>query len=109
MLTPEEGAKIIQSMKAYRTGKLALHLMHGRDTVTEEMPDWGYEGPILFCDWMHITYNTHIGIGWGQEETGPLSKENGCIWFENEMIAINNDGVTQYYGDWEIVPAEELL
>lgn len=38
-----------------------LHMFHGRDTTTEDMEDWGYDGPTLGpFDYIHITYGYDV-------------------------------------------------
>ena len=34
-----------------------LHLFHGRNSVDEDMDDWGFDGPVIGpLDYVHVTY-----------------------------------------------------
>ena len=86
---------------------LAIMLLHGRDSPEEKLDDWGYGGGFLFIDWIHITYLTHISVGFDGEETGP--GDTDLIYFTNDLLAVDNGEKVAYYGDWEIIPAKEAL
>ena len=99
---------LIETLKNFK-GKLALRLTHGRNDPDESLDDWGFNGPILYFDWIHFTYNSSINIGYGSEETGPMQGDSDELYFHNDMIAVNSAGVIEYFGDWEIVPADEIF
>lgn len=38
-----------------------LKLFHGRDTLTEELEDWGYDGPVIGpVPYVHTTYASDV-------------------------------------------------
>lgn len=79
-----------------------LQLLHGRRHPDQQMDDWGPDGPCFGpLDWVHITYNTTIGIcGEGDNEgTGPMLGINDPMYFVEDMIFYEG----MYYGDWEVV------
>ena len=70
-----------------------LKLFHGRKTITEEMDDWGVDGPIFEFDpgdFFHVTYNDNICISVDKEEIN-LNFINGLIYYDN-----------MFYGDYSI-------
>jgi len=97
---------LIQELEQFK-GKLALRPIHGRKDPDEKMDGWGFTGVPLFFDWIHITYCCHINIGYGAGFTEPMSPGPNSVYFHGDMLAIDRDGDISYYGDWEIVPAED--
>lgn len=86
---------------------MVLSLSHGRKTTTEDMEDWGTEGPAFFIDSAQWTYGQLERIFF---QTGE------CIWSQNpsEENWITNlvvDGLFFYdgvfYGDFAIWMIEE--
>ncbi len=76
-----------------------IQLFHGRDTPTEEMPDWGYDGPVLGpLPFFHVTYNCdHKVIRDDSEDwVGSLFFEpDGCVYYDGK-----------WYGDYSIISAD---
>lgn len=70
-----------------------LKLFHGRDTVVEDMEDWGYHGPIfeikgfVHCTYMSILWVDHEGDGDGEW----LSVVDGLVYYDGK-----------FYGDWSV-------
>jgi len=82
---------------------LYLKLLHGRETMVQEMSDWGSNGPWIGpLKWFHCTYMVDIGLGFtGGEEVGPFGPNGNPpapIFIENGLLYF--DGM--YYGDWEL-------
>lgn len=65
---------------------LALHLFHGRKSLNENLDDWGEDGPVFKCDYVHTTYGAFIHTA---EERHDLHIIKDCVYY---------DGM--YYGDW---------
>ena len=64
-----------------------LELFNGRNTPTERLDDWGFEGPILGpFEYVHTTYAANIVIG-----DGYLSVVNDLVYYDGK-----------YYGDWSV-------
>ncbi len=79
-----------------------LELFHGRRSLTEQLDDWGSQGPILGpLAFVHTTYAADIKI-----ETA--SGEDGVLYLCGDERAdlLYYDGV--YYGDWSAFGAEVL-
>ena len=72
---------------------LYLRLFHGRKTLTEDMEDWGEDGPIFEAyEWVHTTYAFHVKIDSPQHEFLDLNIRDDCIYY---------DGM--WYGDWSVM------
>jgi len=107
MIEPQKPS-IVETLKAYKEGKMYLRLLHGRNSPDEEMEGIGFDGPTLFCDWVHITYNSSINFGYEKvNDTGPLLPQDNAIFFHKDMIACVEEGATSYYGDWSVDINEE--
>ena len=77
-----------------------LELFHGRQTLTEELADWGTEGPIVGpLRYVHTTYATDIKI-----ETADGVGEILHLVGEETPDLLYYDGV--YYGDWSVFGAD---
>jgi hypothetical protein len=107
-----------------------LRLFHGRDTITEDMDDWGYDGPVLgpFV-YLHTTYAGDIKFKMPldayleqfPEDKSPHSHWETVVgqqsqWVEGSVLIIDN--CVQYggkfYGDWsastkEVFEADKLI
>lgn len=72
-------------------GALCLYLYHGRTDMSEDLEDWGTEGPVLGpLDWAVITYMGSIRVGVNGED----------VWLEVREDFVYYDGV--YYGYFSI-------
>lgn len=79
-----------------------LELFHGRRTLTEELADWGTEGPIVGpFRYVHTTYATDIKI-----ETADGACDELHLVGEETPDLLCYDGV--FYGDWSVFGAEVL-
>jgi hypothetical protein len=78
-----------------------LELFHGRQSVAEELQDWGSQGPILGpLAYVHTTYSTDIKV-----ET--LDGIDGVLQVVGELPdLLYYDGT--YYGDWSVIGQEAL-
>jgi len=67
-----------------------LHLFHGRQDPTEELDDWGSDGPVLKIEGFHSTYLNvlHIGV----PTANPINED----WIDLDT----RDGLTYYDGVW---------
>ena len=78
--------------------KMTLDLYHGRTDPNMDMEDWGTQGPLLYVEFVAVTYAESIRIQFtGQEDPEFLGNytEADCFYY---------DGV--YYGDWSVQPLE---
>ncbi|SRR5216684_3599769 len=79
-----------------------LELFHGRKSVTQQLDDWGSEGPILGpLAYVHTTYAADIKI---ETATG----SDGVLYLcgDERTDLLHYDGF--YYGDWTVFGAEVL-
>lgn len=103
-LTPDEKQKsLIDQVVDAKTkaNGVFVQLFHGRKDPTEDLDDWGEQGPVFFVDWFHVTYGTHVRMG---------NKENDDMELRFVKDLIYYDGM--YYGDMSVfghhVPLEEI-
>ena len=76
-----------------------LKLFHGRNTPTEELDDWGFDGPVLGpLAHVHTTYGSDIKLG---DVEGELI---GVLHTVNDLVYYNK----AYYGDWSVFGPENL-
>lgn len=83
------------------SGKVWLHLFHGRDTVDEDMDDWGYDGPTIGpLEFVHTTYGDNIkfhftyhadAVEFGLEQDEMINLVEGCFPFQGK-----------FYGDYSV-------
>ena len=67
-----------------------LYLTHGRNHPSDELNDWGFDGPILGpIDGIHVTYQHHIRIFRDGDECGELRYIDDLLYYDGK-----------YYGDW---------
>lgn len=68
-----------------------LKLFHGRNAPTDELDDWGFEGPMLGpMDYVHTTYASDVKYCLNGEDYR-LHIIEGCVEYEGK-----------YYGDWSV-------
>lgn len=80
-------------------GKLYVRLYHGRNDPTEQLNDWGFDGPTFGpLTGVVLTYITTIRL------LGEFNDEE--IWLTVVDDLIEWDG--QFYGDWEVFIAPEV-
>lgn len=99
-----------------------LQLFHGRDTVEEDMDDWGYEGPTLGpLEYCHVTYMSDVKYSMAKEQFAELFPETIAEWkasgvsngdgdFIDGHLKINSGLVEfqgKFYGDFSVFSAEE--
>lgn len=66
-----------------------LHLFHGRDSIDDQLSDWGDNGPVLGpLPYVHVTYHSEIKIG---DDYEPLRIVRDLVLYKGK-----------YYGDWSI-------
>lgn len=65
-----------------------IELFHGRNSLDEDLSDWGFDGPVFQGDQFHVTYGTHIRFDCDTDEKS-LSVVDGCIYYDGK-----------FYGDW---------
>ncbi len=71
---------------------LYLTLFHGRDSLTEPLDDWGYDGPTLGpLEYVHTTYGVTVHVRLASGDELDLCVVGGCIEYEGK-----------YYGDWSV-------
>lgn len=90
MITPKSTPTTTTSSKK-QMGKISLYLYNGRDTLEEELEDWGYHGPTLTGEYFQFTYTT-LWLYTEDENLGiELPIVGGCILWQGK-----------YYGDFSI-------
>ena len=76
---------------------LRFRLLHGRKSPSEELDNWGSDGPVFAASFVHTTYGNYIRLG------GPQPGETHLELYVSEDELIFYDGV--WYGDWTVYPA----
>lgn len=77
---------------------LYIRLFHGRTDPTQDMDDWGSDGPVFGpYEFAHTTYAWDIKLGKPDGNCDELYVFQDMVYYE---------GV--YYGDWSIFNAEVL-
>jgi len=85
-----------------------IHLFHGRNTLDEDMEDWGFDGPALKCEAVSFTYLTTITVHFSNQDDYLKAKEltGWKEWGELVLEAELKDDMLvangKYYGDWSI-------
>lgn len=100
-----------------------LHLFHGRDSVEQDMDDWGYDGPTLGpFKYVHVTYvsdlkfameleayrsafpeDTNPHVNWEIGPDGkPIGWVDGRIPTESDLIPYQG----KFYGDFSVFQVE---
>lgn len=93
-----------------------LHLFHGRDTVEEDMEDWGYAGPTIGpLRYVHMTYGNDIKFACTRDIAQRFFTEAEVYDFEPYEVEgriVLIEGLIplkgKFYGDWS-VHGPELL
>ena len=78
--------------------KVALELFHGRKCPDENLDGWGFQGPVLLVDYVHVTYGGNLKLGL------PAPGGDGELPFVDDLVYYDGG----YYGDWSVFP-EALL
>lgn len=87
---------------------LYVGFFHGRDTVDEELNDWGYDGPVIGpINWWHTTYEKHIRAELcAPRELAALYMREGLVddWGMFELQVVEGMAFVggKYYGDWSV-------
>lgn len=75
-----------------------LHLLHGRNSPTEDMEEIGFAGPIFGpLKNVHIAYSSTIFLCTEDWESGPMTKGDP-LSFEGDLITYNG----LFYGDFAV-------
>jgi hypothetical protein len=85
---------------------MILRLLHGRKHPSEELDDWGPDGPSLHVEWLHITYMCTIRIG-----LPGISEE---FWLDDWKPGVQDGTIVEdlfyydgmFYGDWELLDGD---
>ena len=78
---------------------MTLELYHGRETLDEDMNEWGSVGPALLLDSVTVTYGADIRIRF----TGQDDWENLEEYMIGDCFFYNN----VHYGDWSIQDSQK--
>ena len=70
---------------------MVMHLYNGRNTPDEQLDDWGFDGPHLLVQWVHITYLTTLWV----RPRGHTNEQ--LLDTSDDLIGYNG----KYYGDVE--------
>ncbi len=89
--------RAVSSINKLELLPLRFRLFHGRKYPSEDLDDWGSDGPIFPASFVHTTYGHNIRLG------GPQSGEAHLELYVSEDDQVYYDGV--WYGDWTIYPA----
>ena len=86
-----------------------LALFHGRDTITEDMNDWGYSGPLIGpLRYVHTTYDSNVKIAFmgGSDDLILRPIVVYGMQREDEIIFRTKEGLLpfggKFYGDWTV-------
>lgn len=100
--------------------KVYLHLFHGRNTVDEEMDDWGFNGPTIGpLDYVHTTYATDVKFELPYDlarQFFPAEAARHAAWCKNLKRPVDESNIDialpivegllvyegKYYGDWSV-------
>jgi hypothetical protein len=81
---------------------LYLGLFHGRNDPTDQMTDWGFNGPLIGpLTFVHTTYTSNIKLDF-------VSDNDAKRYFPNQtdhMLTVSDDMVlfdSKFYGDWTV-------
>lgn len=75
-------------------GAVYLVFFHGRNSPTEKLPAWGFDGPIIGPVELQITYGSwRVGRDGGWLEEVEIPFEKGCARIGDK-----------YYGDVSVMP-----
>lgn len=75
--------------------QIAIQLFHGRRSPSEEIDNWGTQGPVFLVDYVHVTYRSDIKLGI------PQPAGDGDLRFHEDLVFYDEI----YYGDWSVFPA----
>jgi len=99
MISTSKSTLQIANGKQLIPGKLYVRLYHGRNDPTEELKDWGFDGPTFGpLTGVVLTYVTTIRLH------GESNDEE--LWLKVSNDLIEWDG--KFYGDWEVFLAPEI-
>ncbi len=80
---------------------LYLGLFHGRSSPTEQMDEWGFNGPLIGpLDWCHTTYATDINISFVNPEDSVkyAMDDEFTLKVSGDLLVFGG----YYYGDWTV-------
>lgn len=79
-----------------------LGLMHGRNSPTESMEDWGFQGPVIGpLDGFHVTYQASFRVGFCDEATAEkFFPERDDDWVELKFVNGLLEYEGKFYGDY---------
>lgn len=98
-------------------GGVYLHVFHGRNTVEEDMDDWGFDGPVIGpLRYVHTTYKSDVKFACAPEVARKFFTEQDVYTFEpgsdglcEGQIFLRDDLLTidgKFYGDWSVFGPE---
>jgi len=97
-----------------------LRLFHGRDNPEQDMPDWGFDGPVIGpLEYVHVTYMCDIKFACSEDvmrkffpdyaaEYDAFCKarpNSNCPFWTDHNLVIASDLVKydgKFYGDWSV-------
>ena len=75
---------------------LYIRLFHGRIDPTQDMDNWGSDGPVFGpYEFVHTTYSWHVILGNQDKNCDELNTFEDMLFY---------DGM--YYGDWSVMSEE---
>ena len=79
-------------------GGVYLELFHGRADPTQNMGDWGDQGPVFGpFEGVHTTYAEDIKLVIAGDNCGALAVVDDLVYYAG-----------RYYGDWTVMGADQL-
>jgi hypothetical protein len=84
---------------------LYLGMYHGRNTLDEDLSDWGFNGPMIPIENLTVTYFEHYRIQVRPDLVDTVSKMFSALPEDWIDLAIVNDLLQcdgKFYGDWSI-------
>jgi hypothetical protein len=105
-MTPANDTPMHRELPLYGTEPaepgLYLGLFHGRNDPTDQMIDWGFNGPLIGpLTFVHTTYTSTIKLDF-------VSDKDARRYFPNQgdhMLTVSEDMVlfdSKFYGDWTV-------
>lgn len=92
-----------------------LYLFHGRDSIDQDMTDWGAKGPMIGpLSYVHTTYGSDVKIRGSREvleKFFPKAAIHFHAGFGEHAIQLESDCLPhegRLYGDWTVCTAEYL-
>lgn len=83
--------------------KVVIHLYHGRISPSEELEDWGADGPLLGpFDGFHMTYLSHLRTIIDGVNQADLKMVGDLIYYDGmyygDMVVLSEEAASDTFG-----------